>query len=470
VPGTPFSEKESMARLLLTAACLVTFLHSAVSAQITAPASAKGDDADLKFVVYFSRHGVRSPTGKAVQYNKFSKAEWPDWNVPPGNLTTHGLHLMELFGAYDRMELANEKLLSAEGCTDADKVSFYADSDQRTRETANALAKGLFPQCNIAVPSLPEGTNDPLFHLPPADVARADVALTVAAIGGRIGNNPNTLTEAYRPQLAAFDNILATCGKASPNTAKRTSLFNIPATLSAGQGDHLAELRGPLNTASTLAENLLLEYTEGLDMAQVGWGCVDGSTIRSLIALHTAATDFTQRTPAIARMQASNLLDHIHAAMEQAVEQHPIPGALSKRTDRALFLIGHDTNLLNMAGVLNLTWIVDGRRDDTPPGGALIFELWKRRGTGNYEVRVYFSAQTLEQMRFAKPLTPGEPPQRVPVFIPGCSQADFSCSWSSFSQLIREASDTRRFYSQKTADATPNRAIPPAGNSRNLSR
>ena len=33
--------------------------------------------------------------------------------------------------------------------------------------------------------------------------------------------------------------------------------------------------------------------------------------------------------------------------------------------DRALFLIGHDTNLSNIAGLLNLTWIFDGRRDDT---------------------------------------------------------------------------------------------------------
>jgi 4-phytase/acid phosphatase len=291
--------------------------------------------------------------------------------VQPGYLTTHGFQLMELFGAYDRMQLASQRLFSAEGCADADKVTFYADSNQRTRETATALAKGLFPGCSVHVPSLPEGTNDPLFHLPPEDIAHADTAVTTAAIGGRIGNNPDSLTEAYRSQLVVLDNILATCGKASPSSPKRTSLFEIPATLSSGQGDHLADLRGPINTASTLAENLLLEYTDGMDNAKVGWGCVDGPTIRSLIALHTAATDFTQRTPAIASMQAARLLNYIRLALEQAVEQHPVEGALSKNSDRALFLIGHDTNLLNIAGTLNLTWIVDGRRDDTPPAALL---------------------------------------------------------------------------------------------------
>lgn len=46
-----------------------------------------------------------------------------------------------------------------------------------------------------------------------------------------------------------------------------------------------------------------------------------------------------------------------------------------------------------------MTWIVDGRRDDTPPGGALIIELWKNRKSEDYSVRLYYTAQTLEQMR-----------------------------------------------------------------------
>lgn len=71
---------------------------------------------------------------------------------------------MELFGTYDRIELAKEGLLSESGCKDASNVTFYADSDQRTQETGKALAAGLFPGCSIPVQSLTEGTNDPLFH------------------------------------------------------------------------------------------------------------------------------------------------------------------------------------------------------------------------------------------------------------------------------------------------------------------
>jgi 4-phytase / acid phosphatase len=436
--GFTSPKKIFAARILLAATCLTVCLEPLGRAQTKASA-AVDKDAELKFVVYFSRHGVRSPTGLPSQYNKYSHAEWPAWEVAPGILTPHGYHLMELFGAYDRLQLASQGLFNTKDCSDAAKVTFYADSDQRTRETGKALAKGLFPGCNVPVPSLAEGTNDPLFHLSPADAAKADHAWAMAAIAGRIGNSPDNLTEAYRPQLAAFDDLLATCGTPATYQGKRASLFDIPATLSAGQGDHLTELRGPINTASTLAENILLEYAEGMDASKVGWGCGNAKTVRSLIAIHTAATDITQRTPTIATTQSANLLNQIDKSIQQAVEQRAIPGAIGKKTDRALFLIGHDTNILNIAGALNLTWIVDGRRDDTPPGGVLIFELWQRRNSHDFEVRLYFSAQTLEQMRSSTPLDLSTPPQRVPVFIPGCSSSSFACTWPSFSEAIHQA-------------------------------
>jgi 4-phytase/acid phosphatase len=181
---------------------------------------------------------------------------------------------MELFGNYDRIEFAKQGLFSADGCTDVSKLTLYADSDERTRETAKALAKGLMPGCDVPVRSLPEGTNDPLFHPLPDLRAKDSTARARAAIAGRIGGDAANLSVAYHEQIAMLDHILATCGTAPSPGAKRMSLFDVPASLSEGTGDHLAEMKGPINIASTLSENLLLEYTEGMDSAKVGWGCV----------------------------------------------------------------------------------------------------------------------------------------------------------------------------------------------------
>ena len=418
----------------------LSLLISALMAESGPPAS-KPQNADLEFFVYLSRHGVRSPTGKPAQYNAYSTAPWPAWDVPPGYLTAHGYRLMQQFGAFDRAQLASEGLLTASGCEDAGHVTIYADSDQRTRETGKAVAVGLFPACQLNVRGLPEGTEDPLFHPLQAGMASPNSELAAAAITGRVGGNPDNLTDLYRTPLTMLDTILDTCGTAGANAANRQSLLKIPASITRGKGDRSADLRRPLNTASTLTENLMLEYTEGMSVADVGWGCVDGTKLRSLLALHASASDYTQRTTPIARAQASNLLDHIRRAIEQAATGKPGAGAVSRPGDRVLFLVGHDTNLSNVAGLLNLTWIADGRRDDTPPGSALVFELWRSRTSQEEFVRVYYTAQTLEQTRSESALTVDNPPARVPLFLAGCSNEDFSCSLKSFVQTANSAID-----------------------------
>jgi len=445
--------ERTMMKFSLAVSCLLILLPHQACAQGNAANTnthrAQPSESELRYVVYLSRHGVRSPTGKSDLYNRYSIAPWPNWPVQPGYLTPHGFHLMEMFGAFDRSQLASQGLLSADGCTDASHVTIYADSDQRTRETGKAIAQGLMPGCDLPVHSLPEGTNDPLFHSAARHASSAsasdDAALAKAAITGRVGGDPANLTRAYYRQIAALDHILATCGNApvsGTDAPQRRSLVDIPATLDEGQGDHLVELRGPLSTSATLAENLLLEYAEGMDEANVGWGCVHHAELEEIIALHTASVDLSQRTPQIARAQVSNLLNGIRLSIEQAADRSPLHGAIGKPSDRVLFLIGHDTNQENIAGLLNLTWMIDGRRDDTPPGGALIFELWRNNSSGEYSVRGYFTAQTLEQMRSSAPLSLSNPPERAPLFIPGCSRADMSCALSSFSRILEQASDT----------------------------
>ncbi len=422
----------------LAVAGLSNFLLSCavLSAQVANPASNIG--ARLQYVVMLSRHGVRSPLQAQTDLNKFSAAPWPRWPVAPGILTPHGYALMKIFGAWDRARFSAQGLLAASGCADAAHVTILTDSDERTRSTGRALADGMMPDCKIAVRSQHFGLNDPLFRPLEAGVGHPDMGLAASAIAGRIGNAGN-LTEIYRPQLNALDRVLAGCGHVrNPNPA-RTSIFNVAAGIGNSSDKRPPSLQGPVQTASYLVENMLLEYAEGMSSDNTGWGCVDAATLRSLMQINTAQWEYGARTPEIARMRGSNLLYHIERSMDQSVMGKPVSGALGTPGDKLLILVGHDSNLASVAGALNIDWVVDGLVDDVPPGGTLLFELWRPPDGSKPFVRIEYTAQTLDQMRRGQQLSAANPPVQDQIFVPGCSRADTSCSWDGFVTAVRQA-------------------------------
>jgi 4-phytase/acid phosphatase len=416
-----------------------TVLGQGVSAASPVPNADRANEpkAELQFVVVLSRHGVRSPIVQGSAIEKYSAAPWPKWDVPPSYLTPHGYQAIKLFGTWDRTKFAGEGLFAASGCDDAAHVTILADSDERTVETGKALAEGMFPGCPIDVHAEKEGTIDPLYRMV-SGPHPGDETMAAAAIAGRIGGDPNSLTEAFRPQLAALDRVLAGCGHVDPLASKRTSIFDVPAKYG-GSTAFSSAYSGPVTRAATFAENFLLEYTTGMSDADVGWGCVDGATLRALMQLDTASWEYNYRTQPVARINAANLMDKIEKSLEQNETGKPVAGALQKQGDRMLIIVGHDSNIVATAGSLGINWIIDGRADDTPPGGALLFEVWRPADGGKLFVRMEYTAQTLEQMRQLQPLTETNPPAAAPIFVPGCSGADQRCTWEGFAAAMHAA-------------------------------
>ena len=400
----------------------------------------------LRFAVILTRHGVRSPTWTPQDLNAYSSEPWPDWGVPPGNLTPRGSKLMTLFGSYYRLYFADAGLLRSSGCEDASHVYFLADAESRTRETASAMAAGMMPGCSLNVHSISD-KKDPLFSPLSAGIAKPDRDLAAASIAGRIGANPNALTGVYRQAFGTLREVLFGCAPDTtcPEEQKpgKRSVMNQPSSVEAGEGDHAADLRGPLRTGSTLSEDFLLEYVNGMDGKDLGWGRLDTGKLLEILRLHAAYADLARQTPYVARLQSSNLLSHVLRSMEQAVRDSSVPGSLGEVGDRVFILVGHDTNISNIAGLLGVSWLLDGYPpDDTPPGGALVFELWQQ-APGEMAVSTYYVAQSPDQMRKVMPLTLQSPPLKSPIFVPGCSTADqkMTCPWTAFQHTIESAID-----------------------------
>jgi 4-phytase / acid phosphatase len=430
----------SRRNLLQVAMALFLSSSSLAYAQAPKPAPEKNADIEggkLKLVVILSRHGVRPPTWTQDRLDAYSALPWPKWSVQPGYLTPHGYELLTRLGSFDRASYAVTGLIASKGCADAADTYIWADTDERTMESGSALAEGLFPGCPPAVHSLAAGEHDPLFHPRKREPGTGDAmpAKTVAA---------NLLPDKQQSELLAeMQQVLMGClpeTQCTPAHSPEIQLLGDSADAAGGNSGHPGEARGPMSTASSFAEDFLLEYLEGMPSSQVGWGKVDESQVRRFLTLHSDYSDLTHRAPASARVEASNLLFHIARTLDQGAVDHPVEDALGPVGSKMILLIGHDTNLSGVAALLGLHWTLDGREDDTPPGTELAFELW-RNPSGTYTVRVTVSMQTLRQMREMQDLTPAAPPAHEVLRIDGCGAESQACRWQDFEGILNAAID-----------------------------
>jgi 4-phytase/acid phosphatase len=395
---------------------------------VGSPATASDTPPDVRLVVVMTRHGVRSPT-KPAELAPYAARAWPAWEVPPGNLTPHGAALMRDFGAYYGRRYGFAK--SARGaCPAAGSVFVWADTDQRTLATGQALVDGFAPGCGIAV-NHAGGSTDTLFDPPLANI---DAGSSQASVTGAVGGDPNTISQAYARQFTELNAILG-CGGAG---AACRATGTVP-TVAAAKGDGgLFELTGGLDLAAGAAGNLYLEYVDG--HAKPGWGRLDRATLIDLLKLRTIKAHLTKGAWYNARAHSSNVLAHITATLEQAASGKALPLTRAPLTSRAVFLVGHDTQMWEIAGLLRLSWLApEAVIGDAPPGGALIFELHNPHPPATEPfVRLLFASQTMDDMRAGI----GSRPNAVPVYVPGCPAID--CPIETFTSIVNASVDPQR--------------------------
>ena len=399
-----------------------------LSALVLAAPAASAASPTLESVVIVQRHGVRPPTKPASSLAKYASQAWPDWPVAPGELTPHGAEAVRLLGAWTRAHYAALGVLPAKGCPGSGDVFVWADgADHRTVDSGNAMLRGLAPGCGVTDQHGTAGREDAVFAamesgqcpLPDA-VAQAEIPLVQARL--------KALPASYAPALAALRQVLA---PGISGAACNADLCFEDGKNAVGQDEGKAKVKGPLGTAASLAEDLLLEDAEGFSGDRLGWGRLNDAKLTQIMTLHALASDITRRDPAVAGHNGAMLAQDVLAALGGGA---PLPAQHGKRARITVFL-GHDTNLDNLAGIFGLTWSLPGQPDDTAPDTALVFERW-RDAPGHETVRVFVRYQTLAQLRGLTRLAGDEKPGEV-ALTPGYCRAA-GCDIADLQRRVRQ--------------------------------
>jgi 4-phytase / acid phosphatase len=379
---------------------------------ITAGAAA-AKDLTVERVVVYMRHGVRPPTHDPPSAPEVTAAPWPKWSVRAGWLTEHGGQGVRLLGTFDRQWLVQAGLLPAKGCPGTTRIWVHSDSDERTIVTGDLWLASIAPGCTLTNEHVTQGEPDPLFrHYSEIDPDAANAA--VAAALGPAGIEG--LEASHREALATLDRIL--CG----DKTSGCGLSHTPSALTPARNGRGPRLTGPLAEASTLAQDLTLEYAEGMPASEVGWGRATAQDVQTVGALHTTLYTALGRPPYLAARYVRPIAQRILSAL---TTQDPAAPAITA-------LIGHDSGVASLGGLLGLHWQVPGYApDDPPPGGALIYERL-RDAQGQRFVRVRYRAQSLEQLRALAPLTK-DPPYFETLSIEGCGTL---CPLARFEELL----------------------------------
>ena len=382
---------------VLKPALLALSLLATVPAAAREPAPPSGLRIDR--VVLTMRHGVRPPTKAPPMPQGVADQPWPAWPVQPGYLTPHGRAGVRLLGVHDRAGWLATGLFPHTGCAD---VRIVADSDERTIETARAYAEAVAPGCTVAIAHRPQDQPDPLFSPIAERAVRFDAAAARRAVQAAAGPGGVAGLEArLRPMLARLDAIL--CATPAPTCGVSREATGI----APARPDRKPKLTGALDLASTASQILLLEYAEGLPMAEVGWGRATAADIERLSLFHAEEFRLLARPHGVAK---ANL-----ALLAPLIAQ-----ALSEDEGAAVTMIsGHDTNIASLGGLLDLHWQVPGlAADDPAPGSAILLErLVDARG--QRYVRALYRSQTVAQIRtLADPAT--DAPYVAVLPIPGC--------------------------------------------------
>jgi len=437
-------------KAVLTGLLLAVAIEGPVLAQTI---KAVDDGTILKEIIIFGRHSIRAAVSDSNHLNQFSANLYPSFvGVPVGYLTTNGQQAAGLLGSYFHDYLLHEGLLTGNTNTDLARSYFRANTIQRSYMTAAKFGAGLIPGAIIPVHTFAANTPDLVFDPLLYGVATVDPARALTEVQGVFGSGTN-LASTYSGELSLISKVLYPPGTQPTNNAPQGSVdpTTLPITLA-----NSAPLLPPLppydtgkviatdglNATLAAADPFVMQYADGFPTNDVGWGRLTLAALSQQTRLITLQIAIAMRQPYLARVQSSSAASHVLRSMNQAIGGGLLDGALGNPQSQVLVIVSSDYYVAGLAGLLDVHWLLPGYQPDfCAPGGALVFELRQVTTTGQYLVRVFYTAQTFDQLRNLTPLTLAAPPATMQLLIPGGgnSATNLDVDFTTFSNLLSAA-------------------------------
>ena len=369
-------------------------------------------DSDMKLdkVVILSRHNIRSPlSGSGSLLGDITPHEWFGWTSNPSELSLRGAMLETIMGQYFRLWLEKEGLFPENYRPDENAVRFYANAKQRTLATARYFSAGLLPVAETWIESHAEyDTMDPTFTPALNFVTEAyarDVEAQVAEMGGIAGIEG--IHAGLEDAISLLMDVTDMRDSEAYQAGKYGDLLSDETTLKLEAGKEPGTA-GPIKTATSVADALILQYYEEPDAVKAAFGHeiteADWQKIHGIVDVYTEML-FT--APLVSVNVAHPLLQEIRAE-------------LTEEGRKFTFLCGHDSNLASVLAAMGAEdyLLPDAVEQHTPVGSKLVFERWvKDSGEAWYQVKLVY--QTVEQLRSITPLTLENPPAEYTLRFEG---------------------------------------------------
>eukprot|EP00752_Nemacystus_decipiens_P009618 g8594.t2 len=406
-------------------------------------------------LVVVSRHGVRrqfpSGTHDFAKYapGKTFATEDEDWGVDGsmGVLTRHGYDAAHLMGKFQGQKYADNGL-PLDSCSD---MFVYCEEDMpRDEFTAEAFFKGFTEgwtaaggNAAVGMCPVPEPHFEEVEYLidqgsvprGKSGQCRLGSEEEVQGVVGKV----DEWTRLLRSKLQKLNDVLGCCDRslcpADHPEDQPCTLMDMPHVW---DDEHwYVTFTGPVYAGKYFSEWFELNYLNGMEVA---WGELTEEEVMDLAAFVTEYRHFEFDLLA-ARPFGSALLVHVVAALEQMETGVNLDAVAHPPDVKLVYYAAHDTNLLYLAELLDLKWVSKGwQPNHTPPGGELVFEAYMVDGELN--VAAFFDIATPSQIRELAELTPSNPPGRVAITIPGCSEGkELLCPLSKLRALTIRSVD-----------------------------